>query len=75
MSEIIATSVQEWRRKAREGTLSMEEMRLATDAIRKDRIRASGTSATSKETKVAAAKKKEPIDSDSLLDGLMGDLL
>lgn len=73
MSDVIQYNIQQWRAKAREGTLTPEEMRQAIDAVRKERIKASGTSATAKETREAVAKKKAPVDSDALLDGLMGD--
>lgn len=71
MSTIIQTNIQQWRQKAREGTLTPEEMREAIDLIRRDRIQASGTSATAKETQEKAAAKKIPINSDDLLDDLM----
>lgn len=71
MSDVINSNVQVWRAKAREGTITQEEMRLAIAAIRKERVGASAVSAASK-TKVATAKAKAaPIDSDALLDGLM----
>jgi len=71
-SEIIDMSVTEWRRKAREGTLSVPEMKAALAAIRKERIQAGTISAKSTRTKAAAKDKAAPIDSDALLDGLMG---
>lgn len=71
MSDIINFSVQEWRRKAREGTLSVPEMKAALSAIRAERQMAGTISATSTRTKAAAKAKAAPIDSDSLLDDLM----
>lgn len=71
MSDVINSNVQLWRAKARDGTITQEEMRLAIAAIRKERVGASAVSATAK-TKAATAKAKAaPIDSDALLDGLM----
>lgn len=71
MSEVILSNIQIWRQKARDGTITVEEMRQAVDAIRKDRIGATAISATSK-TKAATAKAKAaPIDSDAMLDSLM----
>jgi exoribonuclease R len=70
MSEIIQMSVQLWRQKSLEGTLSIEEMRLAVAAIRKERLGQGAVSAASKEKKVAVAAKKKPVDSDALLGEL-----
>lgn len=70
MSELINLSVQLWRQKSREGTLSTEEMRLAVAAIRQERLGQGIVSAVSKEKKAAVAKKKEPIDSDAMLSEL-----
>ena len=71
MSDVILSNVQIWRQKARDGTITVEEMREAINAIRKDRIGASAVSAASK-TKTATAKAKAaPIDSDAMLDSLM----
>jgi len=71
-SEYINMSVADWRRKAREGTLSVDEMKAALAAIRSERVKAGTISATSTRTKAAAKEKAAPIDSDALLDGLMG---
>jgi Arc/MetJ-type ribon-helix-helix transcriptional regulator len=71
MSDVINNNLQLWRQKARDGTITQEEMREAIAAIRKERVNASTVSATAK-TKAATAKAKAaPIDSDALLDGLM----
>jgi hypothetical protein len=71
MGDVILSNVQIWRQKARDGTITVEEMRDAINAIRKDRIGASAVSAASK-TKTATAKAKAaPIDSDAMLDSLM----
>lgn len=61
--------IQQWRAKAREGTLTPEEMREAIAALRKDRgavPTATAGSKTTRERKAAAAKP----NSDSLLDEL-----
>lgn len=69
-SEVITMSVQLWRQKAREGTLTPDEMRAAIQAIRTERMGQGAVSAASKEKKTVAAKKKEPINSDALLGEL-----
>lgn len=71
MSEIVQMSVLEWRRKAREGALTVEEMRVALEAMRAERKNAGSVSAASKATKRTAAAKAAPIDSDALLGDLM----
>jgi hypothetical protein len=71
MSEVINLSVTEWRRKAREGTLSVEEMKAALAAIRSERAQAGAVSATSTTRKTAAKAKAAPIDSDALIGSLM----
>lgn len=70
MSEVIMSNIQIWRMKAKEGTLTLEDSRAAIAAIRKERVGASEVSAGSKEKKAVAAKKKAPVDSNSLLDEL-----
>lgn len=69
-SEVITMSVQLWRQKAREGTLTPEEMRAAIAQIRAERIGQGAVSTAAKEKKAVAAKKKEPINSDALLGEL-----
>lgn len=71
MSEVINMKVSDWRRKAREGTLSIPDMKLALAAIRAERVGAGATSEKSTTKRTAAAKKAAPIDSDKLLEGLM----
>jgi len=71
MSDVIIRSVTEWRRKAREGTLTLEETKAALAAIRAERTGAGAISATSTRTKAAAKAKAAPIDSDELLKGFM----
>lgn len=61
--------IQEWRAKARQGTLSQDEMREAIAALRRDRSaipQATAGSRTTKERKSAAAKP----NSDALLSEL-----
>ncbi len=71
MSEVILSSIAIWRQKARDGTMTVEEMRQAIDAIRKDRIGAQAVSTTSKAKTATAKAKAAPIDSDAMLDSLM----
>lgn len=70
MSEVILMSVQLWRQKSREGTLTIDEMRQAVAAIRSERMGQGLVSAASKEKKATVAKKKAPINSDDLLSEL-----
>lgn len=71
-SEVIISNIQIWRQKCRDGTMTVDEQRQAIDAIRKDRIGATAISATSKAKTATAKAKAAPIDSDAMLDGLMG---
>lgn len=66
MSDVIQQNIQDWRRRAAAGELTLEEAREAVRAIRKERVEASATSAKSRSKKAAAA----PIDSDALLGEL-----
>lgn len=66
-SQATILQIAEWREKARNGTLTHEEMKLAIQALRRDRTNV--TQATSG-TKARAAAKKAPINSDDLLSGL-----
>lgn len=70
MSDVIAEKVQEWRRKCQDGTITLEEMREAISAIRRERVNAQETSTKSKARKATAKAKAEPVDSD----GLLGEL-
>lgn len=70
-SQELQAKIQLWRQKAREGTLTQEEMREAIAALRQDRIGAAGTSATSRERK-AAARAQKNVNSDDLLSELDG---
>lgn len=70
MSEVILTSVQEWRARARENTLDQDQMKAAIAAIREERMGKGAVSAASKVKKAAVAKKKEPVNSDALLSEL-----
>lgn len=71
-SDVIDKNISYWRKKAREGTLSVEEMREALALIRVERVSADSVSAKSTTKRVAAKAKAQPIDSDELLKGLMG---
>lgn len=70
MSEVIQTSVQVWRQRAREGTLTVDEMKAAIQAIRSERVGQGAVSTAAKEKKAVATKKKQPINSDDLLGEL-----
>lgn len=63
--------VQLWRQKAREGTLTQDEMREAIVTLRQDRVAAAGVSAASRAKKSATAAKKA-VNSDDLLSELDG---
>jgi hypothetical protein len=69
MSDIINEKIQEWRRKSADGSITLDEMREAIAAIRKERVAASETSSKSR-VKKATAKANEVIDSDSMLGEL-----
>lgn len=75
MSDVINTKVQEWRRRSalpagHPESLTIEDMKEAIAAIRKERVQAQETSTKSKARKSAAAEKAKPIDSESLLGEL-----
>jgi ribosomal protein L12E/L44/L45/RPP1/RPP2 len=63
--------IQEWRAKARQGTLSQDEMREAIAALRRDRGAIPQASAGSKVTKTRKAAAAKP-NSDDLLSELDG---
>ena len=71
MSDVINEKIQYWRAKASspEG-LSLDEMREAIAAIRKERVNAQETSSKSKAKKAEAKAKAQPINSDDLLGEL-----
>ncbi len=78
MSDVIAEKLQLWRQKAQEGTLTLDEMREAIQAIRKERVHAQEKSTTSRTRKAKAdassggttSSKSAPINSDDLLGEL-----
>lgn len=72
ISEVVTHSVQIWRQKAAEGTLTPAEMRAAIDAIRKERLAANTRSEGSRATKAAAKVAAAPVDTGALLDELEG---
>lgn len=61
--------IQEWRQKAREGTMTLEDTRDALAALRADRAVSAATSA---KAKTASAKAKKVVNSDDLLGELDG---
>lgn len=63
--------IAQWRDKARQGTLTQDEMREAIAALRKDRSSIPQATAGSKVTKARTAASKKP-DSDDLLSQLEG---
>lgn len=69
MSPEMQAQIQLWRQKAREGTLTQDEMRQAIAALRADRVGAAGVSEKSREKKAATRAKKD-INSDDLLGEL-----
>ena len=69
MSDVIAGSIQIWRQKSLDGTITLDEMRQAIAAIRRERIGAAEKSTVSRATKAKA--KAEPIDGEALLQGFM----
>lgn len=70
MSEVINRSVAEWRRMAREGTLTVEDQKAALAAIRVERLAAGAVSVKSGEKKARVAKSKVEVNSDDLLKQL-----
>lgn len=70
MSNTIQQNIQVWRQKCLDGTITVEEMKLAIEAIRKERVLATEKSATAKVKKESAAAKAKPVDSDALLGEL-----
>lgn len=71
MSPEMNAKIQLWRQKAREGTLTQDEMKEAIAALRQDRIGASGRNEATRERK-ATAKAKASVNSDDLLNELDG---
>jgi len=68
-SQELQAKIQLWRQKAREGTLTQDEMREAIAALRQDRVGAAATSEKSRE-KRATTRAKANINSDDLLGEL-----
>lgn len=66
-SQTTILQIAEWRQKAREGTLTHDEMKEAIKALRRDRA---GVAQATSGTKARATAKKAPINSDDLLSGL-----
>ena len=63
--------IAEWRQKAREGTLTQDEMKEAIAALRKDRGSVAQATAGSKTTRTRKAAAAKP-NSDDLLSELDG---
>ena len=70
MSDVINEKIQIWRQKCADNTITIDEMREAIQAIRKERIAAQETSTKSKAKKADAKAKAQPINSDDLLGEL-----
>jgi hypothetical protein len=66
-SPSLIAKISEWRQKARENTLTHEEMKEAIQALRRDRA---GVPQATSGTRARATAKKAPINSDDLLSGL-----
>ena len=62
-------NIQLWRQKARDGTLTLEEMREAIKALRKDRGATAQSTAGSRTTRTRKAASSKP-DADDLLKEL-----
>lgn len=65
----LSMKIIEWRRLAAVGQLTSEQMKEAIEVLRQDRVGAHIASTTSRTKKAAATV---PVDTDSLLAGLMG---
>lgn len=74
MSSIINENIMEWRQKAAAGTITLDEMKLAIEAIRKERAQLEVPKPKTRAKAGAAAKPKvqkpEDVDSDDLLKEL-----
>ena len=73
-SEIIDSQIQDWRARAALGQLSIDEMKLAIEAIRKERAQLEAPKPKKRAAAGTAAKPKkqkpEDVDSDDLLKEL-----
>lgn len=73
-STVIDEAILEWRRKAADGSITTEEMKLAIEAIRKERAQLEAPKPKKRAAAGAAAKPKkqkpEDINSDDLLKEL-----
>jgi len=74
MSVVITENILEWRRKAADGTITIEEMKLAIEAIRKERAQLDvpKPKARAKAGSATRPKKQKPedVDTDDLLKEL-----
>ena len=73
-SEIIDSQIQDWRARAAAGQLSIEEMKVAIEAIRKERAQLEApkpkTRAAAGTSKAPKKQKPEDVNSDDLLKEL-----
>lgn len=70
MSTVINSKLQLWRQKVADGSITLEEIKEAMAAIRKERTAASVRSDTSRTKKATTKAKAAPIDTDKLLGEL-----
>lgn len=70
MNPELQAKVANWRRKAADGTISLDEMRDAVQALREGRVAAATVSEKSRATKAKA--KAEIKSADAMLDELGG---
>lgn len=63
----VTVRITELRQRARENTITLEEMREAIALMRGDRVRAAAASLKSRTKKATTAKNAKAIDSDALL--------
>lgn len=66
VTEDLSAKIQLWRQKAKDNTLTPEEMREAIKALRAGRLAAAGSASGGKKAHVA----KAPVDGDALLSEL-----
>lgn len=73
MSPENSAKIQAWRQRAREGTLTQDDLREAIATLREGRVAAAATSSKSRSAAATTRAKKLPVNSDDLLSEL-GDL-
>jgi hypothetical protein len=67
----VTSRITELRQRARDNTITLEEMREAIALMRGDRVRAAATSLKSRTKKADKAQAAKAIDSDALLQSFM----